>query len=102
MINKNLVLKKAPEIAAILRSLGNEARLIILCHLSDGEKSVGELEGLTGLKQSHLSNNLKQLENMGFLSKRALGTMRLYSLSDDNLIQLLGHLKNLYCTGDRP
>lgn len=101
MIDKELVLEKAPEIAVILRTLGNEARLIILCHLSDGEKSVSELEALSGLKQSHLSNNLKQLEGMRFLSKRAQGTMRLYSVSDDKLKKLLGHLKNLYCTGEK-
>ena len=101
MMDKNLVLKKVPEIAEILRSLGNEARLIILCHLSDGEKTVGELEALSGLKQSHLSNNLKQLEGMGFLNKRAHGTARIYSLTDERLKKLLGHLKNLYCTGDQ-
>jgi DNA-binding HxlR family transcriptional regulator len=47
--------EKAGQASRLLKSLANERRLLIMCHLSQGEKSVGELEPLVGLSQSALS-----------------------------------------------
>ena len=52
---------KAELASRLLKSIANEKRLLILCHLITGEKSVGELEKLVGLSQSALSQHLARL-----------------------------------------
>jgi ArsR family transcriptional regulator, virulence genes transcriptional regulator len=47
--------------SALLKAMANERRLMILCHLATGEKSVGEIEALIGLSQSALSQHLARL-----------------------------------------
>ena len=51
----------AAEAAGLLKSLANQDRLLILCHLADGEKNVGELQELLGLRQPTISQQLSRL-----------------------------------------
>ena len=62
--------QSAGRAAALLRLLGNEHRLLILCQLGDGELSVGQLQSLVGLSQSALSQHLARMREQGLLATR--------------------------------
>lgn len=81
----------------LLKSLANANRLMILCHLVNGELSVGELERLVGLSQSSLSQHLARLREEKILRCRKEGTTVYYSLSDENAAHILQQLHAIYC-----
>jgi ArsR family transcriptional regulator, virulence genes transcriptional regulator len=63
----------ARKAGALLKAMANERRLLILCHLSQGEKSVSELEALVSLSQSALSQHLARLRRDGLVATRRAG-----------------------------
>lgn len=73
---------QAEAAAAFLKALAHEGRLMILCHLSAGEKSVTELEQLLSSRQAAVSQQLARLRLEGFVSARREGKAIYYSLSD--------------------
>ncbi|MEI7612211.1 MAG: metalloregulator ArsR/SmtB family transcription factor [Betaproteobacteria bacterium] len=87
----------AGEVSALLHTLANENRLLLLCQLSQGEKSVGELEGLLDLHQPTLSQQLGVLRKEGLVCTRRDGKRIYYSVSDQKLLALLNVLYGLYC-----
>lgn len=91
---------RASEATAYLKSLAHEGRLMILCHLSTGEHSVGELETLLNLRQSAVSQMLARLREDGLVSTRREGKIIHYSLSDSNTQQVIGLLYSLFCGPD--
>ncbi|MBL4768084.1 MAG: winged helix-turn-helix transcriptional regulator [Rhodobacteraceae bacterium] len=88
---------RASEAAAYLKSLAHEGRLMILCHLSTQERSVGELETLLDLRQSAVSQMLARLRDDGLVCNRRDGKTIYYSLSDSNTQQVIGLLYTLFC-----
>lgn len=90
--------EKAGEANAMLRSMANENRLMILCLLADGEKSVGEIETLTGARQPTVSQQLARLRADGIVESRRDGKTIHYSLSCDRTRKLLEELCELYRT----
>ena len=90
---------KANEAAELLKMMGNEKRLMILCQLGSGEKSVGELEGLIGLKQSALSQHLAKLRAERLVSTRRVSQTVFYALASDEVTTLINTLYGLYCPG---
>lgn len=68
--------------------LSHPDRLEILMQLCRGERSVGELQKVTGLGQANLSRQLSLLDSGGLVRRRAEGTRRYYSLSDDSLPEI--------------
>lgn len=89
---------KAAEAARFLKALANENRLLILCILSQGERSVGELEELLQLRQSTLSQQLAVLREQRLVQTRRNGKSILYSLTSPEAQQLIGLLYELYCS----
>jgi len=87
----------ACEAAAYLKTLAHEGRLMILCHLGAGEKSVGELESLLGIRQAAVSQMLARLREEGLVATRREGKTIFYSLSDSNTEQVIGMLYSLFC-----
>lgn len=87
----------ATEAAAVLRSLSHPDRLMLLCQLSQGERSVGELEELLGIQQPNLSQQLGVLRAEGLVETRREGKRIFYSVKDPKALQLLGTLYALYC-----
>lgn len=87
----------ADEAASLLRTLGNPDRLLLLCQLSQGERSVGELESLLGLRQPSLSQQLAVLRNENLVQTRREGKRIFYSIAEPRLLVLLGTLYELYC-----
>jgi len=74
--------ENANEVAARLRALANRERLLMLCRLSSGEASVGELVAVTRLSQSSVSQHLALLRQAGVVGVRAEQQNRFYSISD--------------------
>ena len=68
--------------------MANEWRLMILCHLAEGEKTVSELQGVLGLSQSALSQHLAILRRAGVVDTERQGKFIYYSLDKDRLAQI--------------
>ena len=80
-----------------LKTLANEGRLMILCLLVDGEKSVGELEQLVQVKQAAVSQQLARLRAEGLVSARRDGRLVWYSLLDPKAKQMIRLLHDMFC-----
>lgn len=89
--------ENAARAAAFLKTLAHEGRLMILCHLGNGEKSVGQLEDLLQLRQAAVSQMLARLREEGFVTTRRDGKTIYYSLRDGNAAQMIGLLYDLFC-----
>lgn len=87
----------ASEAVAMLKLLGNEDRLLLLCQLSLQERTVGELEQLTGVSQPTLSQQLGILRREGLVSPRREGKFIWYQLADARALQLMQTLYQLFC-----
>lgn len=87
----------AGEATAILFTLANENRLLLLCQLTDGEKSVGELEALLDIHQPTLSQQLGVLRKEGLVNTRREGKHIYYSVSNPKVLALLATLYELFC-----
>ncbi|MCA3247682.1 MAG: ArsR/SmtB family transcription factor [Tagaea sp.] len=83
--------------SALLKAMANERRLLILCHLAMGEKSVGELEGLVGLSQSALSQHLARLRRDRLVATRRAAQTILYRLAGAEATAIIHTLHGLYC-----
>lgn len=89
--------KSAADASALLKSMANESRLLILCHLTEGEKSVGELQELVGLGQSALSQHLAILRRDRLVKTRRSAQSIFYSLASDAAQAIMGTLYELFC-----
>ena len=89
--------ENAERATALLRSIGSKWRLLILCQLVTGEKSVGELERLIGLSQSALSQHLMVLRRHALVKTRRAAQMIYYSLNGTEVTAILATLHDLYC-----
>ena len=89
--------EKAGQASRLLKSLANERRLLIMCYLSQGEKSVGELEPLVGLSQSALSQHLARLRREHLVKTRRDAQTIFYTISSQEAQSVLGMLYALYC-----
>lgn len=83
--------------AALLRALGNEDRLLLLCRLSQGECTVGELEADLGIRQPTLSQQLAVLRGLSLVATRRAGRHVHYVVNDPKALVLLETLYSLYC-----
>jgi DNA-binding transcriptional ArsR family regulator len=83
--------------ASLLRLLGNERRLMILCQLAEAELSVGELQPRVGLSQSALSQHLALLRSNGIVATRRSGQTIYYRISDPAALRVISTLAELFC-----
>lgn len=95
---KDKILQKAPYVAEILKVLAHEGRLRILCFLMDGPKTVSELEELTELSQSQLSQYLRKFEHNDLVTSNKDGKWTYYQVKSEELVELLMTLQKLYCS----
>jgi ArsR family transcriptional regulator, virulence genes transcriptional regulator len=90
--------RQAGDAAQLLKLLGNEKRLLILCFLSvRGEMTVGELVEVVKLSQSALSQHLARLRADGLVAFRRASQTLHYRVADPRALQVLGVLKEIYC-----
>ena len=87
----------AGEAVAALKALGNPTRLLLLCQMSQGEVSVGDLEAQLDIHQPTLSQQLGVLRREGVVNTRRDGKKIFYSVADARLLALLRTLYTLYC-----
>ena len=92
--------QRASEAAAFLKALSHEGRLMILCHLSSGEKSVTELETLLSARQAAVSQQLSRLRLEGLVTPRREGKVIYYRLTDDRPKQIMEVVYDLFCKTD--
>lgn len=90
----------AKEAASLLRALGNERRLMILCQLADGERSVGELLPVVGLSQSALSQHLAVLREEGIVATRREAQVIWYRIADPAALKVVATLAEIFCPPD--
>ena len=87
----------AADAASLMTALGNESRLMILCMLADGERSVGELNEIIPLSQSALSQQLARLRQQGVVTTRRDSRTIIYSLADGPAERIIHLLHDIYC-----
>jgi ArsR family transcriptional regulator, virulence genes transcriptional regulator len=88
----------AAKASAFLQSIANEKRLLSLCHLIDGEKSVGVLADLVGLSQSALSQHLTRLRQHALVSTRREGQTIYYRIADPRVQAVITLLYEQFCS----
>ena len=87
----------ACEASSLMKAMGNEQRLLILCLLVDGELSVGELHTEIELSQSALSQHLAVLREAGFVDTRREAQTVFYSLPNGPVKKVMQTLHKIYC-----
>ena len=90
--------KKASE---FLKALAHESRLLILCILAEGEKSVSELEELLNLRQPTVSQQLARLRTDGLVSTRREGKAIYYRLASEEARVVIGAVYDVFCRKQR-
>ena len=88
---------KAAHVCELLKVMSNEWRLIILCQLSEGDKTVSELQDMLELSQSALSQHLAVLRREKVVKARKHGQSVTYSLAGDEAIQVMQTLHDMFC-----
>ena len=88
---------KATNASAFLKAISHEGRLMILCHLVSGEKSVTELEDLISARQAAVSQQLSRLRLEGLVIPRRDGKTIYYRLADDKPKRVLEVVYVLFC-----
>ncbi len=96
-MDPNQLQRRAQEASELLKALGNARRLMILCLLMEGEKSVGELVRRIGLSQSALSQHLARLRRDRLVSTRRSAQTIYYAIAGADARALLQALHGLYC-----
>ena len=81
----------------LLKAMANEWRLMILCQLSEGEKTVSELQSLLGLSQSALSQHLAILRREKIVRSRKHAQSVSYSLTGDEATKVMESLHDVFC-----
>ena len=96
----NAMKKAAEKASALMKTLGHQGRLMILCQLATGEKSVGELSRLLDIAQSPLSQHLSRMRSEGLVTPRRNAQTVYYSLNSDEAGTIIECVYNLYCANN--
>lgn len=91
------MMESATEASNFLKAISHEGRLMILCHLATGEKSVTELEELLSARQAAVSQQLARLRLEGLVTPRRDGKTIFYRLTDDKPRQIIDLVYDMFC-----
>ncbi len=91
------LLRQAENASNFLKALSHEGRLMILCHLTSGEKSVTELETLLGQRQAAVSQQLSRLRLEGLVRCRRDGKTIYYTLADVRVTRMMSLIHDMFC-----
>jgi ArsR family transcriptional regulator, virulence genes transcriptional regulator len=89
--------RQSEDVAALLKQLSHPQRLLILCSMADGEKSVGEIEKACGASQSAVSQFLKGMRLEGLIESRREGKQVYYKIIDKRVLDLIKSLYQIFC-----
>ncbi len=92
----DVLVGQATECATFLKALGHDGRLMILCYLLSGPKSVTALETLLEARQAVVSQQLARLRHEGLVSARRDGQTIYYSILDPKVTELLRVLSDMF------
>jgi DNA-binding transcriptional ArsR family regulator len=93
----DVMLANARQASEFLKALSHEVRLIILCFLIDGEKTVSEIEKMLELRQPAVSQQLARLRADGLVETRRNGKNIYYSLARTEVRDVIGALHDAFC-----
>jgi DNA-binding transcriptional ArsR family regulator len=91
------MVENATRASDFLKTLSHESRLMILCFLTEGEKSVSELEQLLNLRQPTVSQQLARLRADGLVSTRRDGKTIYYALASEDARTIIGAIYDVFC-----
>jgi len=91
------MMENAKKASNFLKAISHEGRLMILCHLTSGEKSVTELENILSARQAAVSQQLTRLRLEGLVKPRRDGKTIYYSLTDERPRQIMEVVYELFC-----
>ena len=87
----------AGQACGLLKSMANEDRLLLLCHLIERERNVSELETATGIRQPTLSQQLGVLRDEGLVATCREGKYVYYTLANPAVVRIMHTLHGLFC-----
>lgn len=96
-VDMDRMMRNAMRASNFLKALGHEGRMMILCHLASGEKSVTELEELLSARQAAVSQQLSRLRLEGLVTPRRDGKTIYYALTDDRPRKIMEVVYDLFC-----
>lgn len=91
------LMKNAREASDFLKALSQESRLLVLCLLSEKERSVSELEAILSIRQSALSQQLARLRYDDLVTTRRDGKQIYYSIADDDVRRVISVVYDIFC-----
>lgn len=94
---KDDLLARVDQASLFLKALSGRSRLLLLLHLLDGERSVGELARLTGARDTAVSQQLALLRREGMVNARRAGQTIFYSLASDDARGMLEAMHGIFC-----
>lgn len=97
-MNIDIMEAAADSASDLLKALANRHRLLIVCQLIDGERSVGDLAEFLGLRDSTVSQHLALLRKDGLVIARRDAQTIYYSIASDPAREILTALYRVYCT----
>ncbi len=95
-----MMIERAVSAADFLKAVAHEGRLLILCHLASGEKSVSDLENLLHYRQAAVSQQLARLRLEGLVTYRREGKTIYYSLNDAKSRRIIELVVDMFCRAD--
>lgn len=96
-MNMQDLVTRSGEVAGLLKAMSNANRLMILCELQKGERSVTALETVVPLSQSALSQHLARLREAGIVATRREAQTIHYSIADKRISRLMSTLYEVFC-----
>ena len=93
----NDMMDSAVTASRFLKAISHEGRLMILCYLASGEKSVTDLETLLSSRQAAVSQQLARLRSEGLVSARRQGKVIFYRLADKRATRILDVVYDIFC-----
>jgi len=94
------LIEQARKASDLLKALSHESRMLILCILSDGEKSVSDLERIMSMPQASVSQLLARLRFDKLVNTRREGRTIYYSIADEEVSAIIAQLYELFCADD--
>ncbi|WP_204115150.1 ArsR/SmtB family transcription factor [Shimia biformata] len=94
------MMQNAQTASNFLKAISHEGRLMILCYLASGEKSVMQMEEMLSARQAAVSQQLARLRFEGLVQTRREGKTIFYSLADDRSTRILEVVYDLFCRDD--
>lgn len=91
------LMRRARDASDFLKALSHESRLLLLCLLAEGERSVTELENILSLRQPTVSQQLARLRFDGMVTTRRDGKTIYYSLANDDVRQVISVIYDIFC-----